>query len=176
MGLDPPGKVLLSKLLDRVSTKTEHSRATPVVLGLRPQDAVPKWSTHVAYVEGDEVVTMGEKASVIEEVRSKLGKVLFLEGDTPAALEDMGVVEKAWAGVSGLKPAAEPTTASLAEPLVEMDKIKVAYYDKVIFENFTWTIRRGERWGLFGPNGTVPLLHRRRGICSTTAQAPEKRP
>lgn len=155
VGLDPPGKVLLSELLNRVSTETEHGGATPVVLGLRPQDAVPSWSTHIAYVEDNTIVSMGPKSAVATEVQQKANKTLYLEGDATAA-PDQGVVEKAWSGISGLKSAPKPAT-TLAEPLVEMEKVKISYYSKVILDNFSWTIRRGERWGLFGPNGNEPF-------------------
>lgn len=56
---------------------------------------------------------------------------------------------------------------SLGEPLVEMDGCRVAYNGKVVLGNWTqqdadgqektglvWTVRRGERWGIFGPNGS----------------------
>ncbi|EMT60424.1 hypothetical protein FOC4_g10011695 [Fusarium odoratissimum] len=53
-----------------------------------------------------------------------------------------------------------------AEPLVEMDGCKVQYRGKIALGNWTqqttdgskdgliWTVRRGERWGVFGPNGS----------------------
>ncbi|KAG5922756.1 hypothetical protein E4U53_003667 [Claviceps sorghi] len=59
-----------------------------------------------------------------------------------------------------------------AEPLVEMDGCRVQYGDRIVLGNWTqrttwsghghggqkeglvWTVRRGERWGVFGPNGS----------------------
>ncbi|KAG6019034.1 hypothetical protein E4U41_003437, partial [Claviceps citrina] len=62
-----------------------------------------------------------------------------------------------------------------AEPLVEMDGCRVQYGDKIVLGNWSsqqaaaaaaahhgqeqkhglvWTVRRGERWGVFGPNGS----------------------
>lgn len=149
MGLDPKGHTLLSELLDRVSTPAAGGSATPVALGLRPQDPVPKWSTHLVYVEDDKVVSLGEKENVISEVKNQ-GKRILLEGDEDR--EGLGVVEKAWAGIGKLNPSSPPEK-KLAEPLVEMEGIKIAYYDNVILSDFSWTIRRGEKWGLFGPNG-----------------------
>ena len=55
--------------------------------------------------------------------------------------------------------------ASPGEPLVEMEGVRVAYGQKQILGDWEqnidghlrsglwWTIRRGERWGMFGPNG-----------------------
>ncbi|CCX08363.1 P-loop containing nucleoside triphosphate hydrolase protein [Pyronema domesticum] len=148
LGLDPKGHTLLSTLLDRFSSPG----GTPVVLGLRPQDPVPEWSTHLAYVEDNKVVSVGEKKDVVEEAE-KLGKKILLEGQD--AQEAQGVVEKAWSGVGnlGVKKSDKPAR-QLSEALVEMENIKINYFEKVILDNFTWTIRRGEKWGLFGPNGS----------------------
>ena len=52
-----------------------------------------------------------------------------------------------------------------SEILVEMQDVSVRYGDKEVLGNWlqevdgltkkglSWTIRRGERWGVFGPNG-----------------------
>lgn len=57
----------------------------------------------------------------------------------------------------------------LKEPLVEMENVNVRYGARQILggwkQNFNgkerdglwWTIRRGERWGVFGPNGEFRL-------------------
>ncbi|KAF2396706.1 hypothetical protein EJ06DRAFT_559819 [Trichodelitschia bisporula] len=54
----------------------------------------------------------------------------------------------------------------VGEPLIEMEGVKVAYGDKTVLGDWTqevegeqrqglwWTIRRGERWGVFGANGS----------------------
>jgi len=60
---------------------------------------------------------------------------------------------------------AEPQT--LGEPVIEMEGVAVKYGDKPILGNWTqkvdtskdvkkglwWTVQRGQRWGVFGPNG-----------------------
>jgi len=154
MGLDPKGHTLLSKLLDRVSTPATNENATPVVLGLRLQDPVPKWLTHLVYVEDDKVVSLGERDSVVSVVKEN--KRILLEDDEYH--DALGIVEKAWAGIGKLNPSSPPEK-KLAEPVVEMERIKIAYYDNVILSGFSWTIRRGEKWGLFGPNG-MPSFNR----------------
>ncbi|KAK0701610.1 hypothetical protein B0T26DRAFT_659539 [Lasiosphaeria miniovina] len=62
--------------------------------------------------------------------------------------------------VSDVRPEA------LGEPLIEMNGCRVRYGDKIALGNWTeerdgklagglyWTVRRGERWGVFGPNGS----------------------
>ena len=40
------------------------------------------------------------------------------------------------------------------EELVRMKNVRVTYNEKVIFENLSWTIKKGEFWHLVGPNGS----------------------
>ncbi len=41
-----------------------------------------------------------------------------------------------------------------AEPVVEISHLDVAFGPRVLFHDFSWTIRRGERWILRGENGS----------------------
>jgi ABC-type molybdenum transport system ATPase subunit/photorepair protein PhrA len=58
------------------------------------------------------------------------------------------------------------TPRNLGDPLVEMEGCQVQYRGKIALGNWkdqvngeereglTWVVRRGERWGIFGPNGS----------------------
>ena len=58
------------------------------------------------------------------------------------------------------------------EALVEMQDVRVRYGDKEILgsweqkieglskKGLSWTVRRGERWGVFGPNGMCLVVHK----------------
>jgi ABC-type molybdenum transport system ATPase subunit/photorepair protein PhrA len=60
----------------------------------------------------------------------------------------------------------ESQGSKLGEPLVEMSGVQVSYGNKTVLGNWQqevnretkkglwWTIRRGQRWGIFGPNGS----------------------
>jgi ABC-type molybdenum transport system ATPase subunit/photorepair protein PhrA len=62
--------------------------------------------------------------------------------------------------------AEESKSPKLGEPLVEMSGVRVSYGSKTVLGNWQqdvsgevrkglwWTIRRGQRWGIFGPNGS----------------------
>jgi hypothetical protein len=66
----------------------------------------------------------------------------------------------------GVKPT-DNVMFTPGEAIVQMDGIKVAYGDRPVLgdwkqndngtekEGLWWTIRRGERWGVFGPNGML---------------------
>ncbi|KAK1827658.1 P-loop containing nucleoside triphosphate hydrolase protein [Podospora conica] len=179
MGLDPPTVRGLSPLLKELAGK-----ASPrLVVSGRPQDPVPEWITHLVYLRTDcQVGVMGEKETVLKGLRGyvrgvwkgglaedekmpvhalgEMGRVLTAEGvegeGLSAAVEGAVVVEGEEAGGEEV----------VGEPLVEMDGCVVRYGDKVVLGNWTeeregrsrkglfWTVRRGERWGVFGPNGS----------------------
>lgn len=61
-------------------------------------------------------------------------------------------------------PSAPEYYAGSGDELVSLDKCTVAYGDKIILPEISWTIRRGENWALSGPNGSgkstlLSLIH-----------------
>ncbi|OHF02255.1 ABC transporter [Colletotrichum orchidophilum] len=95
----------------------------------------------------------------------EMGKVLTAKG-----VEGDGLVAASEKDLHAAKSAASTklSTAETAvgEPLVEMDGCQVRYGSKIALGNWSqdtpsgpkdgliWTVRRGERWGVFGPNGS----------------------
>lgn len=57
-----------------------------------------------------------------------------------------------------------------SEPLVEMENVQIKYREKQVLGGWTelvdgrareglwWTVKRGERWGIFGPNGNLSVM------------------
>jgi ABC-type molybdenum transport system ATPase subunit/photorepair protein PhrA len=179
MGLDPPTVAGLSPLLHSLAEK-----ASPrLVLSARPQDPLPEWITHLVYLRTDsQVGVMGAKDTVMEGLRKYVrgvrnGKLAEDETLPVHALSEMGrtltkdgitgegIAEDFSIGVSQSSGEAV-ATKSPGELLVEMNGCRVQYGDKVALGNWTeerdgktaaglhWTVRRGERWGVFGPNGS----------------------
>ncbi|KID92213.1 ABC transporter domain containing protein [Metarhizium guizhouense ARSEF 977] len=173
MGLDPTTVSGLSPLLQSLAEK-----ATPrLVMSARPQDPLPEWITHLIYLRNDcQVGSMGPKEVVLDGLRKyvqgvKLGGLLEDDKLPIHTLSEVG-------RVLGSKVPSTPTNGSQgnehelspanpdAEPLVEMDGCRVQYGDKIALGNWSqetpqgpkdglvWTVRRGERWGVFGPNGS----------------------
>ncbi|KAK2590472.1 hypothetical protein QQS21_011845 [Conoideocrella luteorostrata] len=174
MGLDPPTVSGLSPLLRSLAEK-----ASPrLVMSARPQDPLPEWITHLIYLRSDcQVGSMGPKEIVLDGLKKyvrgvKLGGLVEDEKLPVHTLSGLGRVLR-----SNVRAASEsledlaskqvltPVDAR-AEPLVEMDGCRVQYGDKIALGNWTqqtpngqkdgllWTVRRGERWGVFGPNGS----------------------
>jgi ABC-type molybdenum transport system ATPase subunit/photorepair protein PhrA len=179
MGLDPPTVAGLSPLLHSLAQK-----ASPrLVLSARPQDPLPEWITHLVYLRTDsQVGVMGDKETVLDGLRKyirrvqnggpedealpvhalgEMGRVLTKDGIVGESLGEEFSISIAHGVVE--KPVADRV---LGEPLVEMQGCRVKYGDKVALGNWTeerdgkpigglyWTVRRGERWGVFGPNGS----------------------
>ena len=54
------------------------------------------------------------------------------------------------------KPRSQQPAPPLASnpPVVEMKNLRIQYGEKIILNDFNWTVRQGERWALTGPNGS----------------------
>lgn len=181
MGLDPPTVAGLSPLLQDLAEKKQPR----LVLSARPQDPLPEWITHLAYLRTDcQIGAMGDKDTVLEGLRKyvrgvRKGSMTEDEKLPVHALVEMGRVltERGIQG-EGIGEVFAPVSTSVTlenketekkcvgEPLVEMNGCQVRYGDKIALGNWTeqrdgaeskglhWTVRRGERWGVFGPNGS----------------------
>jgi ABC-type molybdenum transport system ATPase subunit/photorepair protein PhrA len=107
------------------------------------------------YVQGVKKGALAEDRTLPVKTLEDIGRVLSSESASAAANAQKG------ARPHKLRPL-NPD----AEPLVQMDGCKVRYGDKIALGNWTlqspegekdglyWTVRRGERWGVFGPNGS----------------------
>ncbi|KND92950.1 putative ABC transporter ATP-binding protein [Tolypocladium ophioglossoides CBS 100239] len=175
MGLDPPTVSGLSPLLQSLAEK-----ASPrLVLSARPQDPLPEWITHLVYLRTDcQVGSMGPKEVVLDGLKKyvegiKKGGLSEDEKLPVHSLLEVGRVLGSTASSASETAAATQaiaqdlsSTDTSAEPLVEMDGCQVRYGDKIVLGNWSqqtpngkkdgliWTVRRGERWGVFGPNGS----------------------
>ncbi|UNI21661.1 hypothetical protein JDV02_007633 [Purpureocillium takamizusanense] len=175
MGLDPPTVSGLSPLLQSLAEK-----ASPrLVLSARPQDPLPEWITHLIFLRTDcQIGSMGPKEVVLDGLKKYVRGVskggLVEDEKLPVhALQDIGrVLSSSDASSTSGATATQATSQVLgstnadAEPLVEMDGCQVRYGEKIALGNWSqqtprgnkdgliWTVRRGERWGAFGPNGS----------------------
>ena len=77
---------------------------------------------------------------------------------------------------------------SESETLVEMQGVQVRYGGKTVLGNgfehkspktrsgLWWSIKSGQRWGVFGPNGKLPLLLLHFPVAANHDQAQVKQP
>ncbi|RCI09403.1 hypothetical protein L249_3684 [Ophiocordyceps polyrhachis-furcata BCC 54312] len=174
MGLDPATAADMSCLFARLVGEG----VVRLVMCARPQDPLPEWITHLVYL-GEKRV-MGSREHVLSELQGRLGGDAestiaenqkrhireFLKGTTGRSEPSSSSSSSSSAAFTGASVAPAPVDAE-AEPVVEMDGCQVRYGDKIALGDWTqktskgrdeagmvWTVRRGERWGVFGPNGS----------------------
>lgn len=109
----------------------------------------------------DEKLTVGNLVHV--------GRTLTARGVEGEALmgDEEGERKPAEEIANAAEAAAAAAPRNIGEPVVEMDGCQVQYQGKIALGNWTqegadgqpkdglvWTVRRGERWGVFGPNGS----------------------
>lgn len=182
MGLDPPTVASLSPLLksmaERASPRLMLSARPqdPVpdwithLMYLRSDCQVGVMGDKEAVLEGLRTYVRGVwKGGLLEDEKMpvkalrEMGHVLTENG-----IQGVGLGEHAKTAQTLVMPQQKErgVKISLGEPLVEMDGCQVKYGGKTALGNWTeekdsrsvnglsWTVRRGERWGVFGPNGS----------------------
>ncbi len=135
-------------------------------MSLRPQDALPEWITHIVHLGPElRVAHQGPKQEVLHALglsppARKEVKTGDHEARKPSSLSREGL------------PLRGESSALEGEPIVEMSDVRIKYGDKVVLGNWqesingeqrqglNWIVRRGQRWGIFGPNGTLPTFAR----------------
>ncbi|EWC44958.1 hypothetical protein DRE_01017 [Drechslerella stenobrocha 248] len=151
MGLDPYSVEQLSQLLRKISSPgaaADGGVSAQVVVSQRPQDHLPDWVTHIVYLHEKKVLAMGDRESVVDRV-SKDGVQISDQGGS-----QNGILQKVYgSATTDVTPGAGATSGG-SDTVVEMEGINIAYRNREILKDFSWKIRRGERWGLFGPNGS----------------------
>ncbi|KAK4158240.1 P-loop containing nucleoside triphosphate hydrolase protein [Chaetomidium leptoderma] len=181
MGLDPPTVAGLSPLLHSLAEKASPrlvlsarpQDALPEwithLVYLRTDAQVGSMGSKDTVLEGLRKYVKGVRNGKIAEdetlpvhALSEMGRTLTKDGITGQGMaEDFSITIG-----NGGKEEEFAVNKSLGEPLVEMNGCRVQYGDKVALGNWTeeregqtvsglhWTVRRGERWGVFGPNGS----------------------
>ncbi|KAI0293405.1 P-loop containing nucleoside triphosphate hydrolase protein [Russula brevipes] len=121
-GLDFKTRPTLLSLLHSVHV----SNSPHIIMGLRLQDPIPEWITHVALVQGGHVKT-GERTT-------------FEKLNSPAHEP-----------VTAVRSRGPPAQASI---VVDMQNVNVRYQERHVLKDINWTIRAGDRWHLQGANGS----------------------
>lgn len=127
--------------------KLAQARSPRLVLALRPQDLFPDWITDILYLNPKvQIAAQGKKESVLPKIGER-------------ALASSTVANAFRSHTTFSEP------AELGEPVVQMKNVVVKYGDREILGGWNtdsdtgtragldWTVRKGERWGVFGPNG-----------------------
>ena len=176
MSLDPFTLRTLSPLLHNLAKRSDPR----LIVTLRPQDPIPAWITHLIYLDPNlQVAHQGRTDDVIRNLRDEskafrtglgpqvtleLGRKLSTQGIEDNHL-NRGVSAEPDAQTPGVVTAKGKDSADAREPVLEMESVQVRYGDKQVLggwlqgvdgqprQGLWWTVRRGQRWSVFGPNG-----------------------
>ena len=147
MGLDPRTLSRLSGVLRRLAERSQPR----LVISLRPEDGVPDWISHVVVVnENLKVLDQGPKAKVLETTKDFL---------THGPATKAGGQQLSRDGFPKHSP-----PLPRGEALVELNGVRVSYGSKTVLgdwqqdgkpqQGLWWSLHRGQRCGIFGPNGS----------------------
>ncbi|OAX36371.1 P-loop containing nucleoside triphosphate hydrolase protein, partial [Rhizopogon vinicolor AM-OR11-026] len=129
-GLDVNTRPILLKVLRSL----HETRRPRIIMGLRMQDPVPAWISHVALVKGGTVMA-GAK-----------DKILTMHADHHAGESEHTTASSTQ---SYLQPGLDH-----GKPVVGMKNVNVSYDTRKVLKHINWTIREGQRWHLQGANGS----------------------
>jgi hypothetical protein len=125
VGLDPPTLKLLSSLLHRLA----EAQAPRLILSLKPDEHIPSWITHMAFLTRRfEVDSMGPREDVTEGIRQRYVKIngvqekhKIIEGSTDAANSPVsrsgkgGNLALKWTSNAGQSPVATDDEREIAQ-------------------------------------------------------------
>jgi len=121
------------KLLD-ILHSLHVARNPRILLGLRLQDPVPEWITHLALISEKGVIT-GQKDIVLE---AEAERRVREERDSQSRSSN----------------ASSSLSGSGRSTVVDLKNVSVTYGPRQVLKEINWTIREGQRWHLKGPNGS----------------------
>jgi molybdate transport system ATP-binding protein len=125
------------ELADLINRLMNADRA--VVLVTHRRREIPPNATHVIGVHGGRVVFQGPREDMLESERlDRLYASRF---------------SARWELPAAAAPRALPVD-SPAEVLVDLRNVTVRHQGVSVFENLSWTVRRGQHWAVCGPNGS----------------------
>ncbi|KAH7394955.1 hypothetical protein DE146DRAFT_66373 [Phaeosphaeria sp. MPI-PUGE-AT-0046c] len=176
IGLDP----IVTKHISKVLHQMAEAQEPRIVLSLRPQDAVPDWITHVVYAGDDgKVDASGPKEEVFAYLKRRYEEIEKSGGignemdpklveirEVGRHLSESGNFENSTSS-STTDPTKlsrdgylhiDPCSVTTGEPIVEMEGVRISYSSNSVLGDWQgglhFTIRRGQRWGIFGANGS----------------------
>lgn len=151
MGLDPSTVQKLSGVLKQLAMAGRPR----LIISLRPEDGVPQWINQLLVIdEHNRVLAQDSKNTVLSMQQDDVHNIVkHVQGGSKLELSRDG------------HPRETPPLPH-GEALIDMQGVKVAYGDKVVLGGWKqtidgtekpglwWSLHRGQRCGIFGPNGS----------------------
>lgn len=142
LGLDPTATGIISEFLGN------YTRCS-IVIGLRYQDPIPEWCTHVCCVDADGISFQGEKSAVqklIDQVRN----------DFNQQIDSMPVSRISVDDLISMHPLSALSVHDIVKmpDVIELRGLSVRYKGEPIFDNLCWSVSPKTTWHIRGDNGT----------------------
>ncbi len=118
---------------------------TIFLISNRVDDLVPE-ITHVLCLKSGKVFAKGYRSDVLTSERMEL---LYEIKKFEEEKEDNFLLKNEIYKINPLKKKENKNQ----DAVIQMRKVNVRYGNKVVLENFDWTVRNGENWKIVGPNG-----------------------
>lgn len=136
LGLDPTSTISVSSSLKDVAQEFNIS----IVLGLRIQDDLPDWLSHLVYVSKAGLEISGDRDQVEREIMVALGAAM--------------IKHKAYENLYKRTKLMKKKEIVVADPIIEFNNASVVYKGQCVLQNFNWKVERGSKWRILGNNGT----------------------
>jgi len=131
-GLDINSQQHLKTILDDLQQSGQN-----MLLILNRLDEVPSWVSHLGFIHN---LTLELQGPIKEILQHETVKAMLHFSSRQFALPNKD-------------PSSPHLELDQAQPLVQLNEGRVAYTDRLIFDNLNWTIGQGEHWVIQGPNG-----------------------
>jgi ABC-type molybdenum transport system ATPase subunit/photorepair protein PhrA len=126
VGLDPDSRKTVAQVMGALPPSPH------VILGLRYQDDIPEWITHIAITDKDGISHQGTRNDMMPVVEELLK-------ESKARAEEERLLFK---------------SRTVGPPVVELNNINVSYRGDPVLKDLSWKVLQGERWHLRGSNGS----------------------
>ncbi|AET40297.1 uncharacterized protein Ecym_5557 [Eremothecium cymbalariae DBVPG len=145
LGLDPVNAEIVSKFL------AEYNRSV-IVIGLRYQDPIPSWCTHLCFVDHDGISFQGPAA----ECHNDIGRLRMEYIRAQELHESSDVPIPNVQDLVSPHPLYRKSLEDLkqAPPTIELRGLTVSYKGVNVLENITWQVPVGSTWHIRGANGS----------------------
>ncbi|KAG0669418.1 hypothetical protein C6P45_003771 [Maudiozyma exigua] len=166
LGLDPTATSIISQFL----SQSESLVDTPVTIGLRYQDNIPQWITHVCFVdEHHGVLFSGDRNKMsaqieefqqnerkrIEEISSQQQK------NSPYTVDDLVATHPMYRDTiikfpshERIKVSSAATSRAAAPAAIQFNGVNVTYRGEPVLQDLHWTVAPGSKWHVRGDNGS----------------------
>lgn len=136
LGLDPEATDAVAASLHKAALDMN----TSVVVGLRLQDKIPEWITHLAFVDDSGLRFGGKKDEVFQSIKDT-NSALLAAHERNETLHKKEIFEKT-------------SEVDAVDPIIEFKSASVVYKGVPVLKEFSWKVNRGSRWRVLGVNGS----------------------